>query len=172
MMLSIAWIVGAPVLASLSEALKTRKWVVFSGAVLSSCVCYSFMALKGSNPQWILWFMLFIYGISTSAVVAVGVTMYKEMSEPSVVGLTMGMANLFPFVMASILQNINMAVMRAIDGDVETHSYKAYQFGLWLVNGISCTISILGPLMVKDTINKEKDYQAEVDEREQELISP
>lgn len=171
MMLSIAWIVGAPVLASLSEALKTRKWIIFGGAVLSAVVCFGFMGIDGDSPEWLLWMMLFAYGVSTSAVVAIGVTSYKEMSDPSVVGLTMGMANLFPFVMASILQNINTVVMKAIDGgETDVHSTKAYKLGLWLVNGVSCTISILGPLMVKETFQKTPD-EPESNERETELIN-
>ena len=172
MMLSIAWIVGAPVLASISEALKTRKWIICSGAVLSAAVCYGFMGLGEWSPEWLLWIMLFLYGVSTSAVVAIGVTCYKEMSDPVVVGLTMGMANLFPFVMASILQNINMAVMKLVDGgEVEVHSTKAYRYGLWLVNGISCTISIIGPLLVKETFPKPQRESENGDDREAELIN-
>ena len=52
-----------------------------------------------------------------------------------------GCSSITNVVLSSILQNINMAVMKLVDGgEVEVHSTKAYRYGLWLVNGISCTI--------------------------------
>ncbi|EAY09208.1 Major Facilitator Superfamily protein [Trichomonas vaginalis G3] len=158
MMLSIATIVGSPVLAFLSETLHTRKYIVIFGALLTLSINITFFFIKEKIHEVFVWILLFLYGLSTSAVVPVAVTMFKEMTTKESTATAAGLANFYATVTCVIFQAIINATVRAVDPPgTKVHTIKAYRLGLWLPNIIVCILSLIGPSLVQDTYGKESN---------------
>ena len=99
-----------------------------------------------------MWLLLFVYGVSTSAVIGVAVATYKEISSPEATATITGCANFYPFFASTLLQLLIGKLLRVIDGDsVSTYSNKAFKYGMWLPNAIFTGISIIPLIFVKDT---------------------
>ena len=163
LMLSIASIVGSPLIAGLSELVHSRKYVVMCGSILACLSCIIFMFLTGSTPEFVVWLLLFVYGISTSGVIGVAVATYKEISTPEATATITGCANFYPFFASTLLQLLIGKLLQVIDGEsVSTYSSKAFKYGMWLPNAIFTGISIIPLIFVKETFKIQGDFYGEL----------
>jgi len=163
LMLTFSSIIGAPVFALISEYFRTRKYLIFVGSIVSAISSLGFFFFNISTRKFLLWANLFIFGLSTNALIGIATTMYKEMSTPDIAATTMGCANFFPFISSTIIQNLIGFLLKMIDGAKSNHhTPKSYRYGLWITNAISCAISIIGIFLAKETyITPEKPSDIE-----------
>lgn len=153
MMLSLAWIIGSPSLMVFTELLKTRKWILVVSTIITCGTSVGFMFVTESTPVALLLPMLFIFALFAGATIGVQLAMFKEMHIDSAAATAMGCGNVFPFFTAGVLQLISPVLLAAIDktGSGEPHSFKAYRFGLWMVNAIMAVIACIGISLSRDT---------------------
>lgn len=155
MMLSLASILGSPLMTFLSEALHTRKWIVVSGSFVTFSISTFFFILNHKISEAYIWVLLFLFGAFTSAVVPVAVTMFKEMTTPETTATAAGLANFYATVSSVSLQALISILAMKIDPDhPEKHQLKAYKYGLWLPFMILTGLSVIGILSTPDTYQK------------------
>lgn len=160
MMLSLAWIIGSPAFMVLTEVLKTRKWMLFCAAFITSMTSICFLFVDHETPVPLLLTLLFIFALFSSSIIGVENSMYKEMHIDSVGGTGMGCGNFFPFITAGFLQLLSPLLLKAIDGRSKDHTFEAYRYGIWLVNVILTLIAMIGVGLARDTYNLPLEQKA------------
>ena len=160
MMLSLSWVIGSPGFSVITDIIKTRKYILFFGAIISCGTSIGFMFVTENTPIPLLLFMLFMFALFAGATIGVDVTMNKEMNIDSAAATGMGCGNFFPFFTSGILQLITPVILKAIDGQNSTHTPEAYKYGLWLVNAILTAIAAVGAFLARDTYKLPPELKA------------
>jgi MFS family permease len=163
---SIAWTVGAPFLAVATNWVRTRKWCLVGCTAVATGAAIGFTLIDADPGVPALLAMLFVFALTSGASLTIAAITFKEMLSKELVGTLMGCGNLV-MIGASIEQDITAAVVAKYEragGDVPL---IAYRYGLWLLSAVSCGISIVLLLIIKDTYQK-----AVTDEQKERNAAP
>ena len=155
MMLPLSWVIGAPILVGLSDCLKTRKWMIVVCCAVGLATCAGFIFVTEKTNYVLVLCMLFVYALGSSAVLAVGNAMFKEMNSAAV-ATSMGCANFFPFIATAILQTVSPLMLNLAEKEQpETgHSLRAYRLGLWVPTLIMLSGALLSSIFTTETYPK------------------
>ncbi len=104
-MIAVGMIVGSPFISFVSDRLlHSRKKVV----ILASAVLFAELLVLNVYPSglatWMLFVWMFIFSVSSSAIVIIGFTTTKELFPIEIAGTSVGTVNLFPFLGGAIFQ--------------------------------------------------------------------
>lgn len=158
LMLPLSWVIGGPMLVAMSDCFKTRKWMIVVCCGIGLGTCIGFMFVSSATNYILVLCMLFVYALGSSAVLAVGNAMFKEMN-PSAVATSMGCANFFPFFATAVLQTVSPLMLNAAENEhLESgHSIRAYRLGLWLPSAIMLVLAFISSLFTTETFPKKID---------------
>ena len=104
-MIAIGLIVGSPLVSFLSDrVLRSRKKVL----ILASAVLVVELLVLNVFPSglrvWALYVWMFIFSVSSAAIVVIGFTTTKELFPIEIAGTSVGTVNLFPFLGGAVFQ--------------------------------------------------------------------
>ena len=105
----IAWgmIIGSPVLGYLSDrVLKSRKKVFMLCSACLTLVFLLFCLFPSGFSRPVLYGLIFLFSVSSSAVVIIGFTTTKELFPVRIAGTSVGTVNLFPFLGGAVYMPI------------------------------------------------------------------
>ena len=163
---SVGSMVGNVVNPMMSSALKTRKWVVVAGTVVSTLTIIPFIWFPLRLPFAVIVGLLAVFAMFTNSMASVLYAMVREYYHPNVAATAVGCVNMFAFVGSAVYQPVTGAIMDKF-GKVEgttKYSLEAYKYGLWVFSLVSLTLSVIVILFVKDTEMKSdvtaEEYQA------------
>jgi MFS family permease len=155
-MLNIAYLLSTPVITVISEATRSRKFVLCIFGIWAIGLSTWLLCYDPSDGQILLMVILFVFGFFTIGTTATTITMFKELDSIAVSGTMIGWSNLPPFIITAILQYIPLPILRAVDGNVcEKHSLKAYRWALWVPTLICAVLGCFGIFVTKDTYPEE-----------------
>ena len=149
MIVSIAWTAGAPFLAVVSNWVHTRKWCLVTCTVLATASTVAFAFIERMPHIAVIIVLLFVFALTSGASLTIAAIMFKEMLSRELVGTLMGCGNLIMFG-TSVQQDITAAVVAKYEKDGEI-PLIAYRYGLWTLSAISCGVSLVLVLFVRDT---------------------
>ena len=149
MIVSFAWTAGAPFLAVVSNWVRTRKWCIVVCTVLATASTIAFACIDKMPHIAVVVVLLFVFALTSGASLTIAAIMFKEMLAREQVGTLMGCGNLIMFG-TSVQQDITAAVVARYEHDEEV-PLIAYRYGLWTLSAVSCGISLVLVLFVKDT---------------------
>jgi MFS family permease len=156
---SIAWTVGAPVLAVASNWVRTRKWCLIVCTCVAAGTAAGFAAVA-RDPGWpAVLAMLIVFALAGGASLTVAAITFKEMLSKELVGTLMGCGNLV-MIGTSVEQDITAAVVaRYEDPDTGKVPLIAYRLGLWTLSAASIGLSLVLLLVIKDTFKKAEEEE-------------
>jgi sugar phosphate permease len=155
MMFGVSLIVGSPLLCLLANRIGRKPVLVGSSFVLMIvfAVFYAFPSGLPNIALYGMFFFLFLAGTGTGPIMA---TVSKELFDPSLAGISVGMINFFPFFSGGLFQ--------VIMGTVLDHSGKAK--GVYTINAfqnvflfclLGALLSFLASLFTQETLPVEKN---------------
>lgn len=160
-MTSFAWTVGAPFLSLVSNWTHTRKWCLFVCTLIATMSTFVFSFVIGVvensvvNLNALILAMLFIFALNSGASLTIAAITYKEMLAKELVGTLMGCGNFFFMIGTSIEMDVTALVVAKYEKNSDDSiPLAAFRYGLWLLSGISCGISLVFILLLKDTYKK------------------
>lgn len=170
-MTSFAWTVGAPFLALVSNWTHTRKWCLFVCTLIATASTLIFAFVVGVvnssniNLNALILSLLFVFALNSGASLTIAAITFKEMLSKELVGTLMGCGNFFLMVGTSIEMDITSAVVAKYEQNSQYEEKVpliAFRYGLWLLSAISCGISLIFILLLKDTYKKAIDETNDV----------
>ncbi|KAH0785895.1 major facilitator superfamily transporter [Histomonas meleagridis] len=152
---SIAWTVGAPFLALISNWIKNRKICLIVCTFIATGSTIFFSVLNYTPKDAVIIAMLFVFALSSGASLTVAAITFKEMLSKELVGTLMGCGNLFLMLGTSIEGSITSYVVSLYENTKDkTIPIIAYQYGLWMLSAISCGLSLFCLFPIKDPYYK------------------
>jgi sugar phosphate permease len=151
-MIAVGLIVGSPLISLLSDrVLFSRKHVlsIFSGIMIALMAV--FYLIPAGIPKVGLYLAIFIFSVSSSAIVVIGFTTTKEMFPIEIAGTSVGTVNLFPFLGGAVFQPL---VGWILDGYPKSpagaYSVEAYKT-MFLLLLVASSIAFLCTFLMKET---------------------
>ncbi|MGC8906022.1 MAG: MFS transporter [Desulfomonilaceae bacterium] len=151
-MIAVGLIVGSPLVSALSDRFfRSRKKVL----MLFSGLLVMLMALLNLFPDRLplaaLYVGMFLFSVSSSAIVVIGFTTTKELFPVEIAGTSVGTVNLFPFLGGAILQPALGWVLewhpKTASGAYSLEAYQAVFLALLVVS----LIALISSLFMKET---------------------
>lgn len=145
-MIAVGLIVGSPLVSTLSDRFfHSRKKLL----MLSSAILVILMGILNLFPDTLsvqaLYAGMFLFSISSSAIVVIGFTTTKELFPVEIAGTSVGTVNLFPFLGGAIFQPILGWILESYPktaaGAYSLAGYQAVFFVLLIVSGIALVSS-------------------------------
>ena len=153
-LINVAWILGTPLMTFVSEALRTRKWIMVITALCEIGVSIAFIFMKGPS-KWndiLVVVLIFAFGFFGSAPCSLAVTMFKEMETPETAGTAMGCSNFFPFICSTLMHSITSLILENVDGVCEhCREYTGYLWSLWVPTICCSVLGFIGVLLTRET---------------------
>ncbi len=151
-MIAVGLIVGSPLISLLSDrVLFSRKHVlsIFSGVMVAlTAIFYLFPA---GIPKAGLYLAIFIFSVSSSAIVVIGFTTTKEMFPIEIAGTSVGTVNLFPFLGGAVFQPLVGWILDSYPkSPAGAYTVEAYKTMFVLLLGAS-TIAFISTFFMKET---------------------
>ena len=147
-MILIGTMIGSPLCGLVSDKLRTRKWSMFGGAVLSLIVMLAIMFVP--NPSTLVLYALFLLlGIITAAQ-SIGYPVIAEANEDKVLGTANGLAAVVIMGMGAIGQWLFPQLITLLGGD----TMEAYSKAIWVMP-ISFCGAIVCALLSRETFKRE-----------------
>ena len=163
---SVGSMIGSVVGPLISNALGTRKWVVFAGSIIAMLSTIPFIAIPLRLPFAVVVGLFIIFSMCTNSLSSVLYAMVREYYHANTAATAIGCVNSFAFIGSAIYQPVTGVIMDKF-GKVEgTMKYKldGYKYGLWMLSLVSLAVSAVVILFAKDTEIKPKvtteEYQA------------
>jgi MFS family permease len=146
-MIFIGTMIGSPLCGLLSDRLKSRKWTMLVGAILSLGIMLIIM--YSSNPSALFLYMMFLLlGIITSAQ-TIGYAVIAESNEDKVLGTANGFSAVLLMGMAAIAQPLFGWLVSVLGGD----SVTSYMKAIYLMP-VSFLIALICSLLLTETFKK------------------
>jgi len=156
---TIGIMVGAPGVGFLSDRILQRRRlpvVVFAGVILASFLVWALWN-GGKPPLGALYPLCFLIGVSTGAVF-ITYACVKDIVQPSIQGMALGLLNMAAFVGPAIAQPLFGHILdlgwrgEMMEG-VRAFPLEAFQQGLWLCC-LLAALGFLGALLMKETYHR------------------
>jgi MFS family permease len=147
-MILIGTMIGSPLCGWVSDRVKTRKWSMFGGAVLSLAVMLAIMFVPnpGAGGLYVLFLLL---GIITAAQ-SIGYPVIAEANEDNVLGTANGLAAVVIMGMGAVGQPLFGQLVKLLGGDTAA----AYSQAIWVMP-ISFAGAIACALLARETFKRE-----------------
>jgi len=151
-MIFIGWAIGAPIFGWVSDKMRRRKPIIAGSAILSlffiSCVLYMHM------PVWLLFVLLFLYGVSNIGV-ATCYAVASELNPKPVAGTSVAFANMASVLIGALFQPVighflDVQWAGAMKEGVPLYSASNYKHAM-LVLPTFCIISLIFAVLTKET---------------------
>jgi len=146
-MIAVGLIVGSPLISALSDRFfrsRKRVLILFSGLLV--VVLAILNLFPDSLSVTALYAVIFLFSVSSSAIVVIAFTTTKELFPVEIAGTSVGTVNLFPFLGGAILQPVIGWVLecypKTTEGAYSVAGYKAV-FLLLLIVSVAALISSL-----------------------------
>ena len=151
----IAWgmIVGSPIVGFVSDrVLKSRKKVfIICTTGLVALMAFLNIYPRGL-PEIVLYLIIFIFAVCSSAIVIIGFTTSKELFPVSMAGTSVGAVNLFPFLGGAVFIPFLGWVLdlypKTADG---AYSFEAYSKML-LILLVTSILALVCTFLMKETL--------------------
>ncbi|KAK8890104.1 hypothetical protein M9Y10_034864 [Tritrichomonas musculus] len=155
LVISLSVIVGGLLFPPISNLTHSRKWVLCISTFIGMLSALGFVFINHNIGSWSVLILMFLFGLGSNGNIPILNTLIKE-TNYDVAGTMLGFINFFPFFSTGILQIlspvfINWAEPKDHSPDIDTHSPRAYQYGLWLTITVYLTISTISTLFMKET---------------------
>ena len=150
MAISLSLIIGSPTMPIIAEAVKSRKWTLFTFCGISGAGCLYLSLAGSSTPIWLVAILYFVAGYGASACQGTALPLFKEFSEDRLAATLVGGGNTGPFIGGAILQMLSSAIIGTFDHTREWYPTEAYEIGLWGLSAICCFIAMLCLIFIKE----------------------
>eukprot|EP00769_Ergobibamus_cyprinoides_P000397 gnl/Ergobibamus_cyprinoides/1391.p1 GENE.gnl/Ergobibamus_cyprinoides/1391~~gnl/Ergobibamus_cyprinoides/1391.p1 ORF type:complete len:239 (-),score=105.25 gnl/Ergobibamus_cyprinoides/1391:65-781(-) len=157
MSLSLALVVGSPILSALSDSLKSRRFVVIGASIVTSLLSFWFAFISEAAEettttgvsQAALFVALVLYGIASSAIMSILYTTVKELFPVALAGTAVGALNIFPFLICAICQTVHSAILKSIGGDSDPtgHAFAVS----WAIMGVFGVLALVLAIASRET---------------------
>ena len=150
-------LIGSIILPQIAKWVKSKKIVLIGSAILIAAPLFTLFFLGNKATYITIWIYWTIIGTFSRPVLSLSYPIATSYYCPVVSGSTVGIANFFLNLMAGVFQMISGAIIPLYDtkvGDKPVHTWKGYQMGVWLFNGVCAAISILMGIIMKDNDSK------------------
>lgn len=149
----IGWAIGGPIAGWLSDLQKKRKPIMMLSA-LASCIIISVIIYANNLPTFLLFALLFLYGIANTGV-ATSYALSSEINMPSVTGTSIAFANMASVIIGSSFQPLIGAVLDSSwDGKMlngaPIYSLTAYQNALHILP-LCLILALVVSFFIKET---------------------
>jgi sugar phosphate permease len=129
-MIAVGMIVGSPLVSLLSDRVFcSRKKVLILATAALVAEMLVMNLFPRSIPYGLLYVWVFLFAVSSSAIVVIGFTTTKELFPVEIAGTSVGTVNLFPFLGGAVFQPILGWVLesypRTASGAYSLEGYKA-----------------------------------------------
>ncbi|KAH0786335.1 major facilitator superfamily transporter [Histomonas meleagridis] len=163
--LMVVMIVGSPFLGFISVRFHMTKWLEVICIAFSIVIEIIFVIWTDKIPEWALYVLFFLFGVSTTSTQSFTLPMYKDMVKPELAASVSGCGNMFIFLGAAVMQNITSAILSTYG--VQPYPTEGYRGALWGFSlGSSCVALIAA--IVLPTKKKEKEENNVEEEEEEE----
>jgi sugar phosphate permease len=168
-LLNIAYLVSTPIITLISEATRSRKFILCIFGLWAVGLSVWFLFLDPDDGIILLMSVLFMFGFFTIGTTATTITIFKELESISVSGTMIGWSNLPPFIVTAILQYLPDPIFDSIDGKgTKVHSLKAYRMAVWVPTLLCAILGCFGIFVTKETYPEEGDVPSSIVESKQE----
>ncbi len=156
-MIAVGLILGSPFVSTLSDRFfHSRKKVL----ILSSALLVILMVILNLFPDTLalpaLYVGMFLFSVSSSAIVVIGFTTTKELFPVEIAGTSVGTVNLFPFLGGAIFQPLLGWLLecypKTVSGAYSLAGYRA----VFLVLLIASAIALVSSFFMKETFPIQK----------------
>jgi sugar phosphate permease len=149
----VGWAIGGPIAGMISDKHKRRKPTMIISAFLS-LIILSIIIYTSNLPLWILFTLLFLYGLANTGV-AVSYALSSEINIPAVTGTSIAFANMSSVIIGSSFQPIIGTILdKSWDGTMlngaPVYSLQAYQSALHVLP-LCLLLAILISFFIKET---------------------
>lgn len=149
MSLSVAIVVGSPILPIISEKVKSRKWTLFAFAMLAGLISVLFALYYELNLASII-ILYFLYGVGSSACQGAALALFKEFADFQLAATMVGGGNTGPFIGGAIFQTISSSIIGIWGANRKEYPKAAYSYGLWFISAICCFVASLSIVFVRE----------------------
>ena len=177
MAISVGLIAGPLIWPALSNCIRTRKWVIFFGTLVSVVPHIVFMVCPTKLNFWIVVLMLFVFSVCTNALYGCAFPLAREYFHSGVAATAVGLANWFGFLSSAIYQPATgkLIAKYKVPGTTR-YTEEGYTYTLWLFSAISVLLAALCILFAQDTDfealeNQGRDGYQNIDDEQQSLMS-
>jgi MFS family permease len=145
MALSIATIIGSPLLPVLADRIQSRTIVLFLCALFTLGIA-SFLAVwRGDMNPWVIAVLFFFFGLGANCCQGVALPVFKEMGRHELSATLVGGGNTGPFIGGAMLQVVTSSILRGFPTVDGSYDADGYGYGLWglsmFCGGVSCLLT-------------------------------
>jgi sugar phosphate permease len=142
MSLSLAIIIGSPLVPIIGEVVGNRKLTIISFAVISLGTTFVFIFVRKIG-LFMIFILFFFFGFGAAATQGVLMGYLKELGDSSTEGTLLGCGNAFCFIAGAIFQNFTAAIINTYDHKIgEKLPPESIILGLWVIAAISLCMFI------------------------------
>ena len=177
MAISIGLITGPLYWPAISNCLRTRKWVIFFGTLLSMVPHILFMVCPTKLNYWVVIIMLYVFAVCTNTLCGCAYPLSREYFHTGASATAVGLTNWLGFMASAIYQPITGKLIARYKvsepGQEAMYSQEGYTYTVWMFSAVSCLLGTLCILFAKDTdVNAlmKEGYQ-NIDDEQQSLMS-
>lgn len=151
-MIAVGLIVGSPLLSTISDrVLYSRKKVLILATAVLCVEMLILYVFPSALPLWMLYVWMFVFSVSSAAIVVIGFTTAKELFPVEIAGTSVGTVNLFPFLGGAVFQPFLGWVLdlypRTASGMYSPQGYRA----LLLTLLIASVLALIATFFMKET---------------------
>lgn len=152
-MIAVGMILGSPFLSYFSNrVVKSRKKTLVISTAGLVCLMLFLYFYNSGLPEIFLYMFIFLFAITSSAIVVIGFTTTKELFPVEIAGTSVGTINLFPFLGGAIFQPMMGRILdsyaRTDPGVYPLEAYSAMIMALLAAS----VCALLATFFVKETI--------------------
>ena len=158
-MIFIGTMIGSPVCGWISDRLKTRKWSMFGGAVLSLAVMLAIM-FPPSTGSGLFYVLFLLLGVLTAAQ-TIGYPVIAESNEDKVLGTANGLAAVVLMGMGAIGQPLFGQLVAWFGGGPDAtpdQLQAAFRSAIWVMP-IAFIGAVVCALLVDETFRREDTHE-------------
>lgn len=152
-MIAVGMILGSPFLSYFSNrVVKSRKKTLIISTSALVCLMLFLNFFNRGLPEVFLYLFIFLFSVTSSAIVVIGFTTTKELFPVEIAGTSVGTINLFPFLGGAIFQPV---MGRILDSYAKTASgaYPPEAYSAMILALVAAAVfALLATFFVKETI--------------------
>ena len=146
-MIFIGTMIGSPLCGWLSDRVRSRKWSMFAGALVSLAIMLTIM-LTPQPGAGLLFALFLLLGIITAAQ-SIGYPVIAESNEDKVLGTANGFSAVLIMGMAAIAQPLFGWLIEMLGGETA----ESYRRAIWLMPA-SFLIALICSLLLRETFKR------------------
>jgi sugar phosphate permease len=150
--IALAMIVGSPLMSFASDRIfHSRKNVMILSTLMLVAIVLLLNLIPGGLTRPALYVIVFLFCVSSSAIVVIGFTTTKELFPIEIAGTSVGTVNLFPFLGGALMQiglgEVLDAYPRTESGGYPVEAYSV----LLLLLLVASVVALACTFLIKET---------------------